>query len=407
MSFAPLLRLFGLLHRWFGLFIAVFLFIAGATGAVISWDHELDAALNPSLYRSQSGAHRSALELADAVEAAHPTMQVSYLPLAVEQGEALQVWVAPRIDAATGQPFPAAYNQLALDPVTGAEQGRRLWGDVSLTRENFLPFLYKLHYSLELPPVGGYDVGTLFMGLVAIVWVLDAFASLVLSFPHPRSWRKSFAFRFQRGGHALTFDLHRSGGVWIWLLLLILAVTAVSMNLRSQVVVPIVSAFSTLTPNPFDHRTPLAPEKQTEPKIARARIVELARAEAARRGWAAPPGALFYSAEYSVYGVGFFEPGNDHGDGGLGNPWLYFDAGDGALAGEIVPGSGSAGDIFLQAQFPLHSGRILGTTGRVLMSLLGVAVSALSVTGIVLWWRKRSARSRTRAIRTVSGAPAR
>ena len=33
----------GRLHRWFGLFTAVFLFIAGATGAVISWDHELDA----------------------------------------------------------------------------------------------------------------------------------------------------------------------------------------------------------------------------------------------------------------------------------------------------------------------------------------------------------------------------
>jgi len=407
MSSAPLLRLFGLLHRWFGLFIAVFLFIAGATGAVISWDHELDAALNPSLYRSQSGAHRSALELADAVETAYPQMQVSYLPLAVPQGEALQIWVTPRIDGATGQSFPAAYNQLALNPVTGAEQGRRLWGDVSLTRENFLPFLYKLHYSLELPSVGGYDVGTLFMGLVAIVWVLDAFASLLLSFPHPRSWRKSFAFRFHRGGHALTFDLHRSGGVWIWLLLLILAVTAVSMNLRSQVIVLVVSAFSNLTSNPFDHREPLAPEKQTEPKIARARIVELAQTEAARRGWEAPAGALFYAAEYGVYGIGFFEPGNDHGDGGLGNPWLYFDAGDGALAGEVVPGTGSAGDIFLQAQFPLHSGRILGTAGRVLMSLLGVAISVLSVTGIVLWWRKRSARRRTRVIRTVSASPAR
>jgi len=28
-----------LLHRWFGLGVAVFLFISGATGAIISWDH--------------------------------------------------------------------------------------------------------------------------------------------------------------------------------------------------------------------------------------------------------------------------------------------------------------------------------------------------------------------------------
>ena len=44
--------LFVRLHRWFGLTAAVFLFVAGATGAVISWDHELDAWLNPQLFRT-------------------------------------------------------------------------------------------------------------------------------------------------------------------------------------------------------------------------------------------------------------------------------------------------------------------------------------------------------------------
>lgn len=38
-----------LLHRWVGLAIAGFLFVTGLTGAVISWDHELDNLLNPHL----------------------------------------------------------------------------------------------------------------------------------------------------------------------------------------------------------------------------------------------------------------------------------------------------------------------------------------------------------------------
>ncbi|WP_341865782.1 PepSY-associated TM helix domain-containing protein [Achromobacter insolitus] len=46
----------------------------------------------------------------------------------------------------------------------------------------------------------------------------------------------------------------------------------------------------------------------------------------------------------------------------------------------------------MQAQLPLHSGRLLGTPGRVLMSLMGLAVAALSVTGLVIWVRKRRAR---------------
>ena len=40
------------LHRWFGLAIAVFLTVAGLTGAVISWDHELDAWLNPQFFEA-------------------------------------------------------------------------------------------------------------------------------------------------------------------------------------------------------------------------------------------------------------------------------------------------------------------------------------------------------------------
>ena len=44
------------LHRWFGLAVALFLFVSGLTGAVISWDHELDAWLNPQLFHAASGA---------------------------------------------------------------------------------------------------------------------------------------------------------------------------------------------------------------------------------------------------------------------------------------------------------------------------------------------------------------
>ena len=46
----------------------------------------------------------------------------------------------------------------------------------------------------------------------------------------------------------------------------------------------------------------------------------------------------------------------------------------------------------MQAQFPLHSGRILGLPGRILISTMGLVVAALSVTGVVIWYRKRRAR---------------
>jgi len=381
------------LHRWFGLVAAVFLFVAGATGAVISWDHELDAWLNPQLYRARAQAPPlPALELARRIEASDPRVRISYMPLAVEPGETFVAFVEPRVDPRTGRLFEPGYNQVAVDPATGAVQGRRFWGEASLSRENLLPFLYRLHYSMQLPMAGGVDVGVLFMGVLAIAWVIDTLVALWISFPSRKAWRQSFAFRWRAGGHRLTFDLHRSGGVWLFLLVLLVAVTSVGMNLDREVMRPVVSLFSTLSPSPLETRPPAPPERPIEPRLSIDQVLERARREAQRLGLQSPAGGVSVSTQFGLYGVGFFEAGNSHGDGGLGNAWLYFDSQTGAPAGGSVPGTGSAGDVFMQAMFPLHSGRILGMPGRVLMSLLGAAIAALSVTGVLVWARKRRAR---------------
>ncbi|MFP5394165.1 MAG: PepSY-associated TM helix domain-containing protein, partial [Gammaproteobacteria bacterium] len=328
-----------LLHRWFGLAAALFLFIAGATGALIAWDHELDAAINPQLYHARSGAAPLAMQdpglaLARRVEAQDARLRVRYVQLEVEPGHTAVMMVDPATDA-HGQPYPLDFNQIAVDPATGAIQGKRMWGAVSLAPENLLPFLYKLHYSLHIPSAGGIELGVWLMGVIGIVWVLDCFIALVLSFPSRRSWRKSFAFRWSAGGHKLNFDLHRSGGVWCWLLLLMLAVTSVSMNLNAQVMRPLVGAFSTLSADPFAARP--AQATLVEPRISRERVLALARDQALARGWNTPAGAVFYASAVGLYGVGFFEPGNEHGDTGLGNAWLYFDAVTGQPAGARIP----------------------------------------------------------------------
>jgi len=382
-----------MLHRWLGLATAVFLFIAGLTGAFISWDHELDEWLNPQLFHATSEAPpRAPLALANDLEARDPRLQVTWTPLHLESGHSVLFSVEARPDAATGKAEALAYNQLAVDPGTGEHLGRRFWGQPSLTRENLLPFLYRLHYSLTLPFVAGVDIGVWLMGIVGIAWTIDCLVALWISFPSRAAWKKSFAFRWKEGGYRLLFDAHRSGGVWLFPLLLVLAVTSVSMNLHNEVMRPIVGAFSDLSPDPFASRAPRPLDQPAVPKITREQVLRIAGADATDRGWTAPAGGVFYSPLYDVYGVGFYRPGEDHGDGGLGNPWLYYDGATGRPAGALTPGQGTAGDIFLQAQFPLHSGRILDTPGRVFVSILGLLVAGLSATGVVIWARKRKSR---------------
>jgi uncharacterized iron-regulated membrane protein len=391
----------GLLHRWFGLFIALFLFVSGLTGAVISWDHELDEWLNPELFAATS-THTpgSALDLANQLEREHPQLGVTFMPLEIEPEHNLVMSVAPTLNPETGKAFELDYNQIAIDPVTGEIKGERFWGEVSLSRENLLPFLYKLHYSMHIPDAWGIELGILFMGIVAIVWCLDSVIALWISFPNRSQWKKSFQFRLNQGSYKRNFDLHRSGGVWIWVFLLILALTSVSMNLSFQVMRPLVNIFSELTPSPFDTASPNPPDQPITPTLTREQILELALQKAKTESIEKPAGGIFYAPSMGIYGVGFYEAGNGHGDGGLGNAWIYFDGKDGHYLGAQIPGIGTAGDIFMQAQFPLHSGRIIGLPGRIFISIMGLVVAGLSITGLIIWVRKRRAKQFTRAFST-------
>ena len=381
------------LHRWFGLGAALFLAIAGLTGAVIGWDHEIDAWLNPGFYHSAGPVQQRPLNgaaLADMLMQRHPELRVRYVAQAAEAGRSSIMFVDPADPARS-----LGYDQIAVNPYSGEIQAQRAWGALQVDRLHLLPFLYKLHYSLHLPEAGGFDTGIWLMGLTGMVWSLDCFIALWLAFPNWRQWRKSLAFRWRSGGYKLVFDLHRSGGVWLWGLLLVLALTSVSMNLSAQVMRPVVNWFSPLTA-PVSGQRVLAPASMGAPSLSMSRAVGLAQAEAARRGWSLPAGGIFRNAAQQTYGIGFFTAGQDHGEGPFGNSWLYLDAVSGEVLGADVAGQGSAGDLFMQAQFPLHSGRILGTGGRVLVSLLGLAVCGFSLTGIWIWLKKQKGRKNPR-----------
>jgi uncharacterized iron-regulated membrane protein len=409
---------FGFLHRWVGLLIAGFLFLSGLTGAIISWDHELDELLNPHLTEARAeGLALPSLDLARQIEARHPSVKVSYVPLAAEQGHSLSFGVDPRIDPNTREPFDAAFNEVFVDPADGAELGKREWGAVwPITRETLVSFLYRLHYSMHLPDPWGLWV----LGVVALLWTADCFVGFYLTLParsaaKPKAdealaldestgtvgtarpfferWKPAWKVRWWGGSYRVNFDLHRAAGLWTWALLFAIAFTGVSMNLYRELFFPAMSLVSNVTPSPYDEREPADPNHPIEPRLDFEAVLPIATAEAKRRGWEAPAGSLYYSGEYGLYSVSFFRPEDGHGAGGVGHRRLYIDGLDGRLLGEEEPWRGTAADIFVQAQFPIHSGRILGLPGRILISLMGIVVAGLSVTGVVVWWRKQSARA--------------
>ncbi len=406
---------FVLLHRWAGLTTALFLFITGLTGAVISWDHELDEWLNGHLLDATTpitAEHQPqpVMQLIEQVEQRHPTMQVLYTSLTAEPGHSYSFYVAPRLNPDTNKPYDADFNQVFVDPVSGDELGTREWGAVwPISTETFVSFLYKLHYSLHLPEMWGIDEwGVWLLGIIAMIWTLDCFFGIVLTFPKTKiqrgenasqktrnwfsNWFKRFGIRWNGGSYKLNFDLHQAVSLWTWGLLLIVAFTAFSLNLYREVFFPALSAISDVTPTPYDERPYVELHEVKPPQLSMQQAIDIASERAEQLGWEEPANAVFYARQFGFYDIKLYHPEDDHGTAGAGHKELFVDAYSGEILGKRIPWQGTVADLFVQAQFPLHSGRILGLPGRILISFMGLVVAMLSVTGVIIWWRKRKAR---------------
>ena len=372
------------LHRYAGLSLAAFLIVAGLTGSIIAFDDELDSALNPELFTATTkGPALGASALAARVEAQLPGTSVTLVPLSLEPGEAALM----RVDGAS------TFDQVFADPVSGKVLGTRLWGAAKLSRANLIPFIYLLHYSLQLPGVWGI----LLMGIMACLWVIDSFVGFALTLPRGKpfwtKWSTSWRIKRGAGSYRLNLDLHRAGGLWLWLLLIMMSVSAVSLNLPEQVFRPVLGAIVKLSPSPLEIAAQRPAFDPNTKRLDYDAAIAAARADVIRSGRSFLPHNAFYIAAYGAYGVGFSRAG-ENGEDGMGNSFLYIDAASGKVLARQIMGQGTPGDVFAQAQFALHSGHILGLPGRILIALLGLAVAGLSGTGIYIWARKTHQRLR-------------
>lgn len=398
-----------LLHRYFGLTIAAFLVITGLTGAIISWDHELDEWLNPHLLEAKSkGELRDATDLALLVEEQFPKAQVTYYEFSTEKGGSYYYWVEPKVNPVTKELYDLDFNQIYVDPVTGEILGKRKWGAMwPITSENFVSFLYKLHFSLHIPEFLGTDHwGIWLLGVIALIWTIDCFVAFVLTLPRRRKakfrnkkavgylsrWKPAWKVRWLSGPTKLNFDLHRAFGLWTWMLLFIVAFTGFSLNLYREVFFPLMSSVSDVTPTPIDKRVPNDHDNPVIANLNYKQAIALGSEAARYNDWKQPAGSLWHARDYGIYRIEFFDANEGHGAGGVGHNAIYIDSKTGEVLGEWLPWQGSAADLFVQAQFPLHSGRILGLPGRILISIMGVVIAMLSVTGVIIWWKRYKAR---------------
>ncbi|MGZ0080206.1 PepSY-associated TM helix domain-containing protein [Methylomonas sp. YC3] len=386
-----------LLHRYTGLAMTAFLIVVGLTGSLLAFLPELDGAINPQFSApSQTVAMLEPLTLIENAERLDSAIKADAIWLT---DTAATVAVSPRTAG------DLTYDQLIFNPYTGELLGKRHWGDLSQGWQNLMPFVYKLHYALALDELGGW-----ILGITALVWTLDCFVGFYLTLPPRKAmrtgqnplatktfrqrWQPAWLIKWSASKTRINFDLHRAGGLWLWLALLVFAWSSVYMNLGgfyTQVMQSVSEYHQPWTefpdlPQPVQN--PQINWRQAQ-DIAQAELNRLEQTQAVRT--LAPSGFWINRAKgFYVYAVKSTADIQDHG----GQTRVVIDTNSGVVKQMLLPTGQYSGNTLTSWLLALHTANIWGLPYKIFVCVLGLAIVMLSVTGVLIWLKKRRRNSR-------------
>ena len=236
------------LHRWVGLILGVVLVLAGLSGSLLAFDHELDGWLNSAMLRNRAGVCAAPLPpsaAAQAVQQAWPGAAVNAITLPESAADSYRVQFKHAATADT---------EAGVDACSGQLLASRNRDAVSLDRAHVMPLLLRWHMTL-LQGKTGREV----LGWLAVAWVVLLLAGVYLAWPRPGHWRRSVSVTRGVGAFRTSYELHRAAGLISAIFLLVVAGTGFFMGLP-QLGRQLVSSVMSV---PVDARTaklaPLAP----------------------------------------------------------------------------------------------------------------------------------------------------
>ncbi len=350
-------------HKWIGLILMIILIPLGLSGVVLAWDDAIDHALNPQRYAVSGRVALPPSSYADAaIQRIGPDERVSQIRYPAGKGPVVVTAAkAPQHEpgAARGKTAKRGgmprRTMLWLDPATA----RVL--DVSPGDSGLVRVAHDFHGMLFIP--GG--VGRALVGLLGISMFLMAASGVWLWWPPVGRWIKGL--RWQRGDRRLDTNLHHRIGFWIALPLAAQAFTGVWMAWPQMM-----AAVGLVAPH-------VGPMERA--RMLPAANVRLSPDQALAAAHAAAPGEMV-SLAWPVGDAGTWriQLRTPHGP----TETLVDDANAAAKAAPPRPDGGLA-----LAMRHYHDGTAIGWGWRVLLVALGLAPTALGVTGLLMWLRGR------------------
>ncbi len=383
------------LHLYLGLIAGAILAIVGLTGSIEVFFVELQEILNAEqIVIAASPDSQIKPHTLDDIVAAAETVKPQggrlfkvYYPRKPDVAYKLLYFVRDAGQANNGDGY-----YIFVDPYTAQAKGVQLWHPKDrYWGRPFISFIMQLHWCLLLGKTGG-----ILVGILAALSIISVLTGLIVWWPLTGKFKQALTFKKRAGAVRFNFDLHKAVGFYSAIVLLPVLFSGIYMNLPEQVNV-LVKLFSPVNRPTAFNTIPV--EIHSRPPQAGQQAISLSAAEAiVQKRY--PAGRLWMlnapkdkEDVYKIMKDGVTEISRFTG---------YRDFAIDQYSGDILKvyerGTGSAGDVFLDWQWPLHSGKAFGWTGRILVFLSGLACPVLYVTGVIRWLQKRNARKKAAAV---------
>jgi len=376
-------------HLYLGLIAGAILAVVALTGSVAVFFVELQEVLNPELavVSASPENHKKLHTLGDIVAAAETAKPQGsrffkvYYPRKPDVAYKLLYFVRDAKQANNGDGY-----YIFVDPYTVQVKGLQLWHPKDqYWGRPLISFIMQLHWCLLLGETGG-----IINGILATLSIISVLSGLIVWWPLTGKFKQALTFKRHASTVRFNFDLHKTIGFYSTIVLLPVLFSGIYFNLPDQVNA-LVKLFSPLDrPNAF---STIPAEIHSRPPQAGQQPISVTEVEAIVQKHY-PAGRLWMlnapkdrDDVYTVMKNDVTEISRFTG---------YRDFAVDQYSGEILKvydrGTGSGGDVFLDWQWPLHSGKAFGWTGRILVFLAGLACPVLYMTGVIRWLQKRKAR---------------
>ncbi len=351
------------LHRWLGLTVGILLSIAGLTGSILVFWHEIDHWVLTQQFGAviPTGVIMPIAAVVDLVKGAYGDKNWRLTTIVSPQSshEPYEAWLET----------PAHHHwQVLINPYAGQIMGDREW------ETSWVGLIYELHYKL----LAG-DTGTLIMGIVALLTLILSLTGIVL-WPGWRNLKAGFKIKWQNAHiKRINFDLHKVSGITTAIFLGLIGFTGFAWNVPQAKVTEAIYAV-TFTPQPADPVSQPMPGQQPLP------IADLLQ-----RADAAVPNAVVTYISLPAKPESPFLVGKRQAQerSDWGNTRLAIDQFSGSVIRLTDGLKPTRAEAIINQFDPVHFGTFGGMPTRILYVFVGLAPLVLLITGFVMWKYRR------------------